>query len=452
MEAAVNASGARSGILSGIAAGLAGVVLWLGGCGTLGGIGAGLGSAGWSGRVGPPAEFRSEPEIRVRVRAGIETAKLEGSERFVARAGGVGGSAQVIRGPIVLSAGPGGVVTTGSDGTAKEWGAGAAVEVMADARDGGESASIKIGSDTYPGFATITPDSGRAPGALDVVMTMGIERYLPGVLVGELFKDWPRETYEAQAVAARSYALHERARARTIGRAYDVNAGTSDQMFSGAAARPVAVEAVRDTRGLVVAFKGQVLRAYYSSACAGRAGSASAVWPTNQGFEFNRAAPIQAKKRGSYCEGSPFFRWEASRTDAELSNRLRGWARSAGSDAVNLTRPRQIEVRERNGAGRPTKYRLTDDGGRTFTLTAEELRTAMNFPAPGEPEITRQTRVHSGDFEAEVWAGTFKIRGRGFGHGVGMCQWCAKGMADRQMGWREMMAVFYPGAKVVKAY
>jgi stage II sporulation protein D len=61
--------------------------------------------------------------------------------------------------------------------------------------------------------------------------------------------------------------------------------------------------------------------------------------------------------------------------------------------------------------------------------------------------VTGTNRVNSGDLEIEVWADQVTIRCRGWGHGVGMCQWCAKGMADEQQDWRSMMKVFYPGAE-----
>jgi stage II sporulation protein D len=66
--------------------------------------------------------------------------------------------------------------------------------------------------------------------------------------------------------------------------------------------------------------------------------------------------------------------------------------------------------------------------------------------------VTEATRVHSSDAEVEVWANQVKFHGRGWGHGVGMCQWCAKGFADLGWDWSRMLKEFYPGAVVAEAY
>ncbi|MBY0461508.1 MAG: hypothetical protein K2V38_29675, partial [Gemmataceae bacterium] len=117
-----------------------------------------------------------------------------------------------------------------------------------------------------------------------------------------------------------------------------------------------------------------------------------------------------------------------------------------------ITRVREVSVLERNDAQRPNAYQLIDSEGTKYRLSAEELRFALNQPVPGLAPITPENRVNSGDFEVDIWASSVRVRGRGFGHGVGMCQYCAKGMADNGMDWGTMVRKFYPGAEVQKAY
>jgi stage II sporulation protein D len=85
-------------------------------------------------------------------------------------------------------------------------------------------------------------------------------------------------------------------------------------------------------------------------------------------------------------------------------------------------------------------------------LSAEELREACNEAVSGLAPITRENRVHSGDLTVRVWASEVEISGRGWGHAVGMCQWCAKGFADLGWDWRKMIGTFYPESSVEKAY
>ncbi len=85
-------------------------------------------------------------------------------------------------------------------------------------------------------------------------------------------------------------------------------------------------------------------------------------------------------------------------------------------------------------------------------INAEELRNACNFTTTGVIEITKETRVYSGNLEMSFASSEVIIGGKGFGHGVGMCQYCAKGMAEKGWDWPAMMKLFYPGAGTMKAY
>ena len=77
----------------------------------------------------------------------------------------------------------------------------------------------------------------------------------------------------------------------------------------------------------------------------------------------------------------------------------------------------------------------------------------VNTPVRGLPEIVRATRISSGDLESSRRAdGVVVFTGRGFGHGVGMCQYCSKGFADQGWTYRKMLEMYYPGARLVVAY
>jgi SpoIID/LytB domain protein len=118
-----------------------------------------------------------------------------------------------------------------------------------------------------------------------------------------------------------------------------------------------------------------------------------------------------------------------------------------------------VEVMEWNMDGRPKRYKIIEPGGTWYHLSAEELRLACNASLPpGEGvAIDRASRVSSGDMtfvvsRAGQSGGSAAISGRGFGHGVGMCQFCANGFARRGETWQTMLRRFYPGASIVRAY
>ncbi len=404
--------------------------------------------------------YRKEPEIRVRVQKAAHDSTVAGPVRFVARpAPGARTSrrAAAMPGPLKVSSGDKGVSVVDSAGAVHDFGFGADVEILVsdgtpDGASEAPSESIMLDGKAYPGYVTIHPKWSEDAKSFDVCISMPVEAYLPGVLSKELYKDWPRQTFEAQAVAARTYALFERQRARSEGKPSDVEDTTADQVFGGTSNLTVAVEAVRATRGLVLTDNGKLIRAYFSSQCGGRPASAEEAWPVKRGQDFNKAGPLQAKQRQIYCQRSPLYRWTTTRTADDLNKRLRAWGRGKNNELASFSRLRGVEVKDRNAAGRPDGYILRDENGREYRVTAEELREACNWPVPGLAPITRENRLNSGDVEVTVFANEVRFAGRGFGHGVGLCQWCAKGMAETGMDWRSMVEQFYPGAEVRRLY
>lgn len=388
-----------------------------------------------------------EPVIRVRIRSGIDRLTLTpaAAGRLIAepRRGGLADGPSITfdaGGTVVLDTG--GVTLSAGEQRARA--APGSVLRVAPLR----GTRVRVDDADMPGTVEIY-ESG---GALDVVVEVPMETYLKGVLAGELYASWPVGAYQAQAVAARSYALHEMKRARSKRRSYDIESTTLDQMFVGATESRQAEAAVFSTRGVVLYDRGQLLRAYYSSTCGDRAASAGGVWPVTGEFVFNTSPSLQAHERDCPCEKSPMHRWTRTRTADELRARLRAWGVNAGSPIGGIDRLTAIEPTNVNKAGRPDRFRLTDRRGTAYTLSAEELRVALNFAARGQPEITRETRVPSGDLVATFSGDTVTFDGMGFGHGVGLCQWGAFGQASAGTPWRQIVLHYYKGATLVRLW
>jgi stage II sporulation protein D len=426
---------------------------------TLGGLGglasAGCESATKSDRVSEIKPFGVEPDIRVRIRDGVDLVDLgsaNASARLVAR--GLAGRNELLSAPVKARAGVGGIELTDLYGRRVVFGDGVDVQITMPEGQGG---LVRVDGTPYASAVVLKArsDLGGAAGGrgrLDVIATLPMEQYIEGVITKELIASWPLGAFEAQAVAARSYAMHERSRARAVGRSFDVESTTADQVFGGATTLEVAKAATRNTRGLVLVEMGRTLRAYYSSTCGGRPSGAADVWPTGPGYEFNRVDALQARVRPFGCQGSPLFKWRVERDLGQLSARVREWAKANGGGVASIGTIRSIEPSNRNVAGRNLQYRLVDDAGKSYTLTAEQLRFAANQPTPGLPEITRDVRMHSGHFEVLFSGSRAVFEGGGFGHGVGMCQYCAKGWADQGVGYREMLSRFYPGTTIQRQF
>jgi stage II sporulation protein D len=469
--------------------------------------------AGSSG--GAPPTWEGEPAMRVRILAAASTVRVNGAAGgmggVVIGQGDPKGSATPA--PGTRTEKRSGVSVSLKEGRWVVWeigaaeGAGGAATTYPAAMPlvlmppiAGQTLGVNTG--VYPGVLRLSArDEGRAD-TFDVVAFVAMEEYLSGVVAREMLTGWPPAAYQVQAVAARTYALQERQRSMNAGASFDVESSDRDQVYGGATSNGAAREAVRSTRGVALMDGDRLLRAYYSSTCGGRTAAARETWPTGPGYEYNLAGPIQEHHREFACQQSPLFRWSVERPKGELVQRLRWFGERNGFPVKRIRDLRAIEIGSVNLDGRPSRYRVVESDSTSYALSAEELRLACNTnangsvasvpapgvpgssmpgtslagagssgvmgyaggapappggpmiaaPAPGIPDIDRRTRVHSSDLEVVVRGDKVAISGRGFGHGVGMCQYCAKGFAERGEDWRTMIERFYPGARIVSVY
>ncbi|MDX2115340.1 MAG: SpoIID/LytB domain-containing protein [Planctomycetota bacterium] len=303
-----------------------------------------------------------------------------------------------------------------------------------------------------------TPASPAAQTAarieFDVIEHVPMEAYLPGVVSRELFPNWSLNAFKAQAIAARTYAMHERLRSRRSGEDFDLESTQLDQVYGGSVDHAVADRAVNETRGMVLVFEGLPLRAYYSSTCGGRPSRAASVWPTGRGFEFNLAAPIQgAQGPETACNFSPRYRWTLIRSREDLTRRLAAFGREQGLSVRGLKQLARVDVDTATPDGRPLTYKIFDADGKWYPISAEQLRTACNWAGTsGRPAVNASTRVYSGDLVFTPRGEEFLIEGRGFGHGVGLCQFGAEGMSRAGSSAEQIVTHYYPGAVLEKAY
>ncbi|MEM7755876.1 MAG: SpoIID/LytB domain-containing protein [Planctomycetota bacterium] len=395
------------------------------------------------------AEFGVEPLVRIRVERNEPSAVLssDGPVRaWPASMPQPDERAALFTAPVRVAADAGGVRVTGAAGGSARFAQGTIVRL------GATSHTLAVNDVPVGPTALAMPRSDDTPDRLDVIAELPMESYIAGVAAAELVPGWAPEAYRAQAVAARSYAVHQRARARGMKRSYDLDSTVRDQAFKGLTEDRRVIDATNDTRGIILASGGRPLRAYYSSTCGGRAASAADVWTVGRGLEFNRPAPLQARVRDCPCQASPLYRWERTRPLSGVAARIAEWGKDRGHAVRALRGIRRIDVNKRNVADRPSSYRVVDTRGKSFVLSAEELRVATNTSVRTRPGITRETRIPAGDFEVTIRGNEATFTGRGFGHGVGMCQFGAQGLAMRGQTWIEILGRYYPGARVERQW
>jgi stage II sporulation protein D len=273
----------------------------------------------------------------------------------------------------------------------------------------------------YRGELKVVP-AGK--GRVTVVNVLPMEDYVRGVVASEMSHGWPLEALKSQAVVARSYAVANKGRYASDG--FDLCATPACQVYGGISAeRPATDKAVASTRGQVLMYKGEPISAVFHSCCGGETDDAKDVWRS-------KGVPYLKGVRGRWCRrGSPHHQWKAEISEETLAAAMR----SAGHDVGS--RIRSIRIVSRTGAGRAYEVRVTGDE-RGATLQANAFRLIVGS------RLLKSTWWSGVSSDGGKW----RFHGQGWGHGVGLCQWCAKMTADQGYKYKEILTYFYRHAKV----
>jgi stage II sporulation protein D len=253
---------------------------------------------------------------------------------------------------------------------------------------------------------------------LTLVNEIPLEEYLVGVLRAETGDRWPAEALRAQAIAARTYAAYQRQLNQA--KPYHITASTAHQLFFGrVAATSPAWDAVRDTAGQVLRWEGDLFPAFYHTDSGGFTEDPRTVFAA-------RSMPGLASVRCPFSMGSPHFYWSLDLKLADLSDVLRN--HDAGVGAVT-----GIEVTDRTASLRATVVTVRGSE-RVVRLRGNDFRRMVGYDA-----------LKSTLFAVTLDGDVARFSGRGYGHGVGLCQWGARGMAEQGYRARQILEFYYPG-------
>jgi stage II sporulation protein D len=293
----------------------------------------------------------------------------------------------------------------------------------------------------YRGELVITPtDSGML-----VVNRLPMDDYLRGVVPLEIGNRTAAEfaAVQAQAVAARTYAYKH----LNPNRAFDMYATVQDQVYGGVdAEKPQADSAIMTTADVVVIYAGRPISTPYHSTCGGSTAAVSEVWYSQPDEPYLR--PVSDRIPGSdhfYCDPSPRFTWvqnfDAPSLRAVMEKYLAAYtnAPKAGVGRIN-----DIKEQGRTPSGRVAALTVQTDSG-TYTLRGNDIRFVLRDP---KGAILNSTFF---SFTKETSGGevsSLNVNGRGYGHGIGMCQWGAIGRARAGQNYRTILETYYTGTTI----
>lgn len=333
------------------------------------------------------------------------------------------------------------------------------------------SGFVTINGKPYRSIAEVGFNSS---GTLAGINELSIEHYLYGVVPRELppVPYGEVEAQKAQAIAARTYALSNMGKRSADG--YDLLPTTSDQVYGGfSVEHPVSNEAVDGTRGIVATYEGKLITAVFHSTSGGFTANNEDVW-NSEATPYLRAKHVAQKgndlkyvpaldiykkngsgeslrevKTGDFeANWSRYYRWHFEWTAEEMSEIVSGYFKTEVGQVL------EVNVTERSSSGRAAVIEFVTENG-TFYEYKDRIRWALQYiNANGTPAVLLSTLFiiePVKDEETDETIG-YKVNGGGWGHGVGMSQVGAVGMAEKGYTYDVILKHFYTGIDLETRY
>lgn len=282
-----------------------------------------------------------------------------------------------------------------------------------------EDNSLFINRSRFRGSLDVLKNSKDS--GLYVINHLPLESYLYGVLHHEVSPWWPMEALKAQAIAARTYATYQAQVSKTA--EYDVKSSTSSQMYGGSTTERFRTKRAVDlTAGKVLTYQDKLFPAYFHATCAGVTAAAEELWKIN-------LKPLSGSVKCDYCKISPHYHWRIRVPLAEIEEKMIKYSRPVG-------RVLTVEVVTETPSRRVGSLKITGVDGEAL-IAAKDFRVWIG----GD-------KVRSTNFTVTISEDFAELKGKGWGHGVGLCQWGTLGQALNGRKSTEILRFYYPGAAI----
>jgi stage II sporulation protein D len=253
----------------------------------------------------------------------------------------------------------------------------------------------------------------KGEGGLYLINELPIEDYVKEVVMAEVGSNWEMEALKAQAVISRTYAVFQK---KLNGDSlFHLTSSVLHQAYKGNNSDARVAYAVQETANEILTFDGKPIEPFYHSTSGGRTENPEDV--------FGKSYPY-LKSVESNCEISPYWVWERRIPLTEIE------------EALNISGIKEIAVRSYTSTKRVKELTIESASG-TSIIKATDLRKVLGWD-----------RLPSTNFTFTLNGESIIFEGKGYGHGVGLCQWSALQMARDGKNYREILSFFYPGTTI----
>lgn len=258
----------------------------------------------------------------------------------------------------------------------------------------------------------------RSQKGIYIINEVPLEEYVKGVVVSEVGSSWDLEALKAQAVVARTYVLSQGLKTFDGNFSYHVSSTVLHQAYKQIKIPESVDKAVNETAGEVLLYDSAPIVAYYHSTSGGITEDPVEVF----GKSYPYLKPVQTNS-----DLSPYAMWEKKIPYSEFEK------------ALDLPSIEDVAIDSYTVSGRVRNFKIKA-GGKEYIFNAKDVRRLLGWQRLPSTFITalRDEDNH------------LVLEGKGFGHGVGMCQWSALQMAKDGLTYTEILQKFYPGATLSK--
>lgn len=333
-------------------------------------------------------------------------------------------------------------------------------------------------------------------GGISIVNEISLEEYLGSVVSSEMPASFGPEALKAQAVAARTYAVKSILRSAFSLYGANIDDSTASQVYNNVAVKKEAVQAVEATRGLVLSYDGRLADARYFSTSCGYTASSNDVWEDSEGnfpgkyIDYLPAMPqfpgkpvnlsddsqmkafLDRDGTGFYDSRSPYFRWEVTMTGRQAEAVIRHNLDMISEKDLpqDIGRLMDIKTMRRGSGGNIIHLLIKTTSGEYNVYKELNIRRILQpvNRINGEPAVI--LRLNDGSIRKDFqllpssfavietvkdtngYIDSVTIKGGGFGHGAGMSQYGAYGLALSGYSFEKILSHYYPGTELKKMY
>lgn len=281
------------------------------------------------------------------------------------------------------------------------------------------SGFLHLNGNDYAGVLLFVADKKKGY----CISQLDIESYIGSVLRCESWPGWPLEVNKAFAIACRSYLVAKIAVATKKGLPFHIKNTNIHQTYNGVHTSPELLQAVHETKGIILAHNKKPIEAMFDSCCGG-------VIPAYiAGVDFTKAPYLARTEVCHYCKPCKIYNWQAEYPLHDVAQRMR----KAG---IKVNSVDSMEITKCDKAGLVTEV-MVKDGKKKYKLNGKQCYALFD-------------KVNSFCYTIKNQNKSLVLAGKGYGHHLGICQWGARRMLDYGKTYRDILEFYYPQTEFMK--